>query len=353
MTVTVIGEALIDLVPGEQPSSYYSVPGGSPYNVAVGLARLGQRVSLMARLSDTAFGRLLRDHARAEGIDLGASPHAAEPTTLAVVGLDAGGQASYDFYVEGTADWQWTAEETGRTPASTAVLHFGSLASWTPPGDARILDLARTHRERGDVLVSYDPNVRPALLADHGHGQRAVERAVRLAHLVKASADDIAWLYPDHPPGEVARRWLGLGATVVVITRSASGADAYTSGGLALHRPAREVVVVDTVGAGDSFTAGLIASLIRRDRYGPADLARLPADELAGALDDAILVASINTQRRGNDPPTLADLAAAGWPIRLRRACWNNADRRYYRVAVGGHQWRACWSAGTLSSVRG
>ncbi len=309
-TITVIGEALIDLVPGEQPQTYYAVPGGSPYNVAVGLARLGQRVSLMARLSDTAFGRLLRDHARAEGIDLAAAPAAAEPATLAVVGLDARAQASYDFYVEGTADWQWTAQEIGAAPGTTAVLHFGSIASWTPPGDARIHDLARQLRERGDVLVSYDPNIRPGLLAERAHGQRAAERAVGLAHLVKASADDIAWLYPDRTPDQVARAWLGLGATVVVITRSADGADACTSGGLAVHRPGRDVAVVDTVGAGDSFTAGLIASLIRRDRHQPARLARCPAGELAAALDDAILVATLNVQRRGNDPPTLADLAA-------------------------------------------
>ncbi len=310
VTVTVIGEALIDLVPGEQPHSYYAVPGGSPYNVAVGLARLGQRVSLMARLSDTAFGRLLRDHAETEGIDLTAAPHAAEPTTLAVVGLDATAQASYDFYLEGTADWQWTASETSLAPASSAVMHFGSIASWTPPGDARILDLARAAGSRGDVLVSYDPNVRPGLLLDHDQGVVAIEGAVRLAHLVKASADDIAWLYPGLLLDDVAKRWLGLGATVVVITRSGSGASAYTAGGFSVQRPARDVVVVDTVGAGDSFTAGMIASLIRRDIYSPARLAQCPADQLAGALDDAILVASLNVRRRGNDPPTLADLAA-------------------------------------------
>ena len=288
------------------------MPGGGPYNVAVGLARLGQRVSLMARLSDTAFGRLLRSHAQTEGIDLAAAPHAAQPTTLAVVGLDGTAQASYDFYVEGTADWQWTAGETALAPASSAVLHFGSIASWTPPGDARILDLARAARSRGDMLVSYDPNVRPGLLCDHDQGVVAVEGAIRLAHLVKASADDVAWLYPGRSLDDVAKRWLRLGAAAVVITRSSSGADAYTPGGLALHRPARDVIVVDTVGAGDSFTAGLIASLIRRDLYSSARLARCPADQLAGALDDAILVASINCQRRGNDPPTLADLAAAG-----------------------------------------
>jgi fructokinase len=309
--VTVIGEALIDLVPGGQPQAYHAVPGGSPYNVAIGLARLGHQVTLMARLGDSAFGRLLRGRARAEGIDLGAAPHAAEPATLAVVSLNAEAQASYDFYLTGTADWHWTAEEIGRAPETTAVFHFGSIASWTPPGDARILALAEAMHGRGDVLISYDPNIRSQLLADHGQGQQMIERAVRLAHLVKASTDDIAWLYPGQAVPEVARRWLALGVAVVVITRSADGADAFRPGE-SVHRPARDVTVVDTVGAGDSFTAGLIASLIRRGRYTPGDLARCPGGQLSAALDDAMEVASLNCQRRGNDPPTLDDLAAAG-----------------------------------------
>jgi fructokinase len=309
--VTVIGEAIIDLLPAGPPRTFQAVPGGSPYNVAIGLARLGHHATLMARLGDTAFGRILRDHAQAEGIDLGAAPSAAEPSTLAVVSLDAEARASYDFYLDGTADWQWTSEETGRAPARAAVLHFGSIASWTPPGDARILELAGQMRGRGDVLITYDPNVRPGLLADPGHGRRVVERAIGLAHLAKASTDDIAWLYPDLTPAEVARHWLQLGATVVIITSSVDGADAYTARGWSVHRPALDVEVADTVGAGDSFTAGLIGSLLRRGQYAPADLARCPADELSGALDDAILVASVNCERRGNDPPTAADVAAA------------------------------------------
>ena len=309
--VTVIGEAIVDLLPAGPPRTFQAVPGGSPYNVAIGLARLGHHATLMARLADTAFGRILRDHAQAEGIDLRAAPRAAEPSTLAVVSLDAQARASYDFYLDGTADWQWTAEETGRAPEEAAVLHFGSIASWTPPGDARILELAQRMHGPGDVLVTYDPNVRPGLLIDHRHGQRVVERAIRLAHLSKASTDDVAWLYPDRTPAEVARHWLRLGATVVVITSSADGADAYTAQGWSVRRPALDVEVVDTVGAGDSFTAGLIGSLLRRGQHAPADLARCPADELSGVLDDAILVASLNCERRGNDPPTAADVAAA------------------------------------------
>jgi len=308
--VAVIGEAIIDLLPSGPPRTFQAVPGGSPYNVAVGLARLGHHATLMARLADTAFGRILRDHAQAEGIDLHAAPRAAEPATLAVVSLDASARASYDFYLEGTADWQWTAEETGRAPEGTAVLHFGSIASWTPPGDARIYELAHRLRGRGEVLISYDPNVRPGLLVDHRHGQRVVERALGLAHLAKASSDDIAWLYPDRTPEEVARRWLELGATVVVITSSADGAHAYTAQGWSVRRPALDVTVADTVGAGDSFTAGLIGSLIRRGQHRPADLARCPADQLSGAVDDAVLVASLNCERRGNDPPTAADVNA-------------------------------------------
>jgi fructokinase len=228
-----------------------------------------------------------------------------------VVLLDAAARASYDFYLDGTADWQWTDGETGQAPDGTAVLHFGSIASWTPPGDARILELAGRLHGGGDVLISYDPNVRPGLLMDHRHGQTVVERAIRLAHLAKASTDDVAWLYPDRKPEEVARHWLELGAEVVVITGGSDGACAYTADGRAVRRPALDVAVVDTVGAGDSFTAGLIGSLIGRGQQAPADLARCPADQLSGALDDAILVASVNCERRGNDPPTAADVAAA------------------------------------------
>ena len=265
----------------------------------------------MARLADTAFGRILREHAQAQGVDLQAAPRARQQATLAVVALDEAARASYDFYLEGTADWQWTAAETARAPEQTAVLHFGSLASWTPPGDEQVLALAGRLRARGDVLISYDPNVRPGLLADAGHGRRVIERAMGLAHLAKASTDDIAWLYPDRSPGQVAQDWLRLGAAVVVITSSSDGAEAFTAQGWSVRRPALDVAVADTVGAGDSFTAGLISSLVGRGRHTPAELARCPAGELAGALDDAILVASVNCERQGNDPPTAADVAAA------------------------------------------
>jgi fructokinase len=306
--VTVIGEALIDFVPGDRPRSFLALPGGSPFNVGIALARLGLRTALMARLGDNAFGAILRERALAEGLDLTAAPAAHEPTTLAVVSLDEQARASYDFYVQGTADWQWTADETGRVPAGTEVLHFGSLAAWTPPGDGPILALAGRLRGRGEVLVSYDPNVRPGLLGGRDQGRRRVERGVALAHLAKASAEDLDWLYPGTAFEEVARRWLGLGVTVVVITDGASGATAFTTGAPPLHRPGREVTVADTVGAGDSFTGGLIAALAGRELHRPARLAGCPPQLLGAVLDDAISVATITCERPGADPPRRAEL---------------------------------------------
>lgn len=301
--VTVIGEALIDLVPHGGPGVFLARPGGSPFNVAIGLARLGHRTSLMARLADNAFGRLLRDHVVAEGVDLSGAPRPTEPTTLAVVSLDAGAQATYDFYSRDTADWQWTAEEIARVPDGTTVLHFGSLASWTPPGADHIHAAADALRRRGDALVSYDPNVRPALLGEPEHARWLVERGVGAAHLVKASREDVEWLYPALGIEKIAAGWLGLGPALVVITDGADGAHLFRTGDDPVSRAGRPARVVDTVGAGDAFTAGLLGALVRRDLHTPERIRRSSPALLAAAVDDAILVAALTCERVGADPP--------------------------------------------------
>ncbi|HEX6450307.1 MAG TPA: carbohydrate kinase [Trebonia sp.] len=307
--MTVIGEALIDLVPGDGPGRYEARPGGSPFNVAVALARLEHRVTLMARLADNPFGRLLREHATAERIDLGHAPAAAEPTTLAVVGLDREGRATYDFYLEGTADWQWSADEIARVPGDTAVFHMGSLAAWTPPGDARIYDAAVGLRRDGRTLVSYDPNVRPALLGDPGQARALVERSVGAAHLVKASREDVEWLYEGAGLQEVSRRWLGLGALLVVITDGPDGAHMFRTGSDPAHRPGLRVQVADTIGAGDAFTAALLGGLALRGLHAPEQLRRCSPDLLAETVDEAVLVSALTCERVGADPPTRAELA--------------------------------------------
>lgn len=301
--VTVIGEALIDLVQLDMPGDYRARPGGSPFNVAVGLARLGHRTALMARLADNTFGRMLRAHAAAEGIDLTCAPAAAEPTTLAVVSMDPEGRASYDFYLDGTADWQWTDAETSRIPQDTGVLHFGSVASWTPSAAEHIHTAVQRLRAGGTTLISYDPNVRPALLSDPARGRRAVERSVATAHLVKASREDVEWLYPDAPVERIAAHWRELGALLVVITDGPDGAQAFHARAGSLYRPGRKVTVVDTVGAGDAFTAGLLGALLRHGLHTPQTLATADPGVLAIAVDDAILVSALTCERLGADPP--------------------------------------------------
>jgi len=310
--VTVIGEALIDLTPHHDPGVpglYRARPGGSPFNVAVGLARLGRHTVLMARLADDTFGRILRGHAAAEGVDLAFSPHAAEPTTLAVVSLDADARANYDLYLQGTADWQWTAAETARVPGDTAVLHVGSIASWTPPGDEQIYALTAAWHARAQVLVSYDPNVRPALLGEPGRARLLVERYASVAHIVKASSEDVGWLYPGTDIEQVAVRWIELGTVIVVITDGAHGAYLFRDGSAPMHRPGRRVDVADTVGAGDAFTAGLLDAFLRRGLECPDLVRRSSPAVLSAALDEAILISALTCERVGADPPTAGELS--------------------------------------------
>jgi fructokinase len=311
--VTVIGEALIDLAPDGLPGMYRAHPGGSPFNVAVGLARLGNRTALMARLADSGFGRMLRGAATAEGIDLEAAPHATQPTTLAVVSFEDETQATYEFYLEGTADWQWTTAELGRLRPDAEVLHFGSIASWTAPGSERIDVLVSEVHATGRVLVSYDPNVRPPVVGARARARELVERSVRHAHVVKASREDIDWLYPGRSVDEISAQWNARGAALVVVTDGSRGATAYRAGAEPLHRPGRAVKIVDTIGAGDAFTAGMLSGLMRRGLHVPARVADLSDAVLADILDEAVLISSVTCERAGADPPRLR-AAPAGDP---------------------------------------
>ena len=301
--LTVIGEALVDLVPGDHPGHYQARPGGSPLNVAVGLARLGHRTALMARLADDTFGRQLRAYAVAEGLDLAHAPHAGEPTTLAVVGLDSSAQASYDFYAAGTADWQWTDAELARIPRETSVLHVGSLASWTSPGDLRVHAAAAALRREGNVVVSYDPNVRQDLLGEPTRARPLIERFASVAHIVKASREDIDWLYPGAGPEQVSDRLLDLGALLVVITDGPRGAHLFRAGHSPVSCQGLQVKVADTIGAGDAFTAGLLGGLSRRGLLAPGNLLRWPSELLAETAAEAVLISALTCERVGADPP--------------------------------------------------
>ncbi|HTZ44359.1 MAG TPA: carbohydrate kinase [Jatrophihabitans sp.] len=309
--VCVLGEALIDLVhSGSDPDgtdTYRAHPGGSPFNVAVGLARLGQHSQLLARLSGDAFGRQLRAHAERNSVDLSLAIAAPEASTVAVVSLDADRNAAYDFYRTGTADWQWTAAELARVPAGLGWVHTGSLASWLDPGASVVEAWLAGLPER--TVISYDPNIRPALLGDRDAAVARIERLVALSTVVKASAEDLAWLYPDRDVPSTLRHWRSLGPAAVVVTDGGRGAQAIGADDRPVTVPGRAVEVADTVGAGDAFMAGLIHAL--KESGLVADGGRPTGEQLRPAVERAVLVAALTVARAGANPPTAAELAAA------------------------------------------
>jgi fructokinase len=309
--IVVVGEALIDLVDPGDDSPALAHSGGSPLNVAVGLARLGQSARFVGRFSHDPFGTVLRGHATRSGVDVTSAVTDTRPSTIALVHL-RGGIADYEFFVDGTADFAWTDAELAACAGDPAILHFGSLASWLPPGDTAIARFVADRRARGGVLISYDPNVRPGLQPDPDAARAAVESTLASTHLVKASAEDLRWLYGDRSEAAVAQAWLALGPTLLVVTHGGEGSWAYATGTAPVHRPVPAVAVVDTVGAGDAFMSGLLDGLVRTGATTPSGLADVVTDpdRLAAVLDRAALIAAITCTRAGADPPRLADVDA-------------------------------------------
>jgi fructokinase len=310
--ILVLGEAVVDLV--RQPGGdFRPLLGGSPLNVAVGLGRLGRPTRLYARISGDPFGAMFRAHLAESDVDDAGLVAASEPSTLAVATIDAGGSPRFDFWAEGTADWAWTPEEllAPPLPAGALALHTGSLALEVAPGRDVITDLLRREHERGQLTVSYDPNLRLTRRGPHAEGVARIEATLPLADLVKVSSEDLAWLYPDADPAGIAERWLESGPGLVVVTLGGDGSLARAAGGAAVRLPAREVTVVDAVGAGDAFTSGLLDALAGTDLLGPGSRARLAAADdatLRTALDHAGAVAAYTCTRPGADPPRPADL---------------------------------------------
>jgi fructokinase len=331
--LSVLGELVVDLLPvpeagagpeGTSPQ-YVARPGGNALNVAVAAGRLEVPVRLLARLGTGPLAPHLRRHAELSGVDTGGFVDAAEPVSVAVVGLAADGSADYGFHVLGAADWQWTDQELARVvPEQAAVLHVGSISSWTEPGSDAIARL--TERLHADgVLISVDPNIRP-MLADGPVGgtlgnsaprvRERLDRLVALADVVKVSAEDLAWLEPDtgtdaHALDDAAFRWAARGPALVLVTDG--------GGPLRIARPGRpvlrleppKVTVADTVGAGDSLAAGLLTALLEAGLTSRSGLQGLDDEQLLVLATDAALVAALTCTRVGADPPTRAELDAA------------------------------------------
>ncbi|HKA48144.1 MAG TPA: carbohydrate kinase [Candidatus Dormibacteraeota bacterium] len=328
--IVVCGEALIDMIPGKGGSArirrrpeasgtpivtragaadeYVPTPGGSPFNLAIGLARLGTPVSFLSRLSRDRYGELLLNRLLAEGVDARFLQRGPEPTTVAFV-LDKPGREPQFRFSEQGADRNLTSADIPQAfPPEVLGIHFGSISLVLEPV-ASTLEACMA-REKGRRLISLDPNVRPALIPDRAEYRRRLEGWLHFTDLAKVSRADLGWLYPRQQPELVARRWLELGPAFVVVTCGADGCSGLTRS-RTVNVPALRMEVKDTVGAGDSFTAGLLAWLYQRRALAPRLLAALSDQELGAALGYAAAAAALTCGRAGADPPDAVEVEAA------------------------------------------
>lgn len=310
----VIGECVADIVrsPGHPDRTH---PGGSPANVAYGLARLGRPTALLTQLGDDPTGELIGAHLRSAGVRVLTDGQPAAATPTAVVTLDERGHAHYDF------DVRWTLAPVASLPAGVRHVHLGSIGASAEPGAAAALDAAV--RLRPEATVSYDPNMRPALVGGHASALARAEACVEVSDLVKASDEDLAWLYPGEAPHTVAARWLERGPGVVFVTHGGEGAVAYTRDGAVSCAPV-PTPVADTVGAGDAFMSAVLDALAglglvgRPGRDALAGTGRSTggpggpdAGVLAAVLRRAATAAALTVARPGANPPDRAELDAA------------------------------------------
>lgn len=308
--IVVAGEALIDLAPRDE--LLLPLAGGSPYNVAVGLGRLGRATRYLGGLSRDAFGQRMADRLAAEDVDLSLAPRFDEPSTLAVVHLDADGRASYGFYLDGTAAALLDADHLPALPEGASLhVSLGAIGfAHAPTGRALAALLAR---EAGQRLTSLDPNIRPLVFEQAGGVAPYAEQVAEVVSslgLVKVSDEDLELLHPGSSWHDAAATWAASGPALVVVTRGPDGAVALTADGRELTVPGERVEVVDTVGAGDAFTSGLLAWLDREGVTDRAGLAALDDAALEAALRYARHVAAITCTRAGSDPPRADEVDA-------------------------------------------
>jgi fructokinase len=300
------GEALVDFVPieGSRPG-YQPVPGGSSYNTSVALSRLGVPVGFFSKISTDFFGEMLVKYLQSNEVDTGQVLRSDEPTTLAFVSLPEGEGAEPQFaiYANGAADRSLRVEELpGELPLAVHHLHFGSISLVLEPGASAHERLME--REKTRCSLSLDPNIRPALIPDRQAYRRRFESWLEMVNIVRLSLADLEWLYPDQQAEAIARSWVEGGLSICVLTKGSQGALAFTSDGSRAEVRAPAIQVVDTVGAGDTFAASVLAYLYEAGRLGDKErISGMGENELQECLAFASQAAAINCTRPGADPP--------------------------------------------------
>ena len=296
------GEALIDMLPrkttaGEDAFAPYA--GGAVFNTAIALGRLGAPAGFLTGLSTDMFGEMLHKSLTESGVDCDLAVLSDRPTTLAFVQLVAG-QASYAFYDENTAGRMIAPGDLPDLPDKVEALFFGGISLVGNPCGATYEALQA--REAKSRVTMIDPNVRPGFIDDGPAYRARIDRMIGLADLVKLSDEDLHWLYGNGSLDDLAQSVLARGPSAIFVTEGAKGATAYT----ASHKvevAATKVEVADTVGAGDTFNAGILAALFRAGVLNRAALAKLDDNTLRAALDLGVRVAAVTVSRAGANPP--------------------------------------------------
>jgi fructokinase len=303
----VCGEALFDFFSEEDPSgqaskvNYKAIAGGSPFNVAVGLRRLGIEAALFGGVSTDFLGRRLLQVLRDEGVNAQFLVEFAAPTTLAMVAVGADGSPQYSFRGEGCADRQLTRAHLPNLGDEVRGLHVGSFSLVVQPiGDTL---LALVQRESGKRLISLDPNVRLNPQPDIQLWRDRVAELVKHADLIKVSDEDLHLLYPDQSPESVLEGWLQHRCQLVFLTRGSNGASVFSRQHGHWSKPAVKVVMADTVGAGDTFQAALIAWLTEQQLDSVEGLQHLTRAQIDAMLGFAIRAAALTCGKTGPDLP--------------------------------------------------
>ncbi|MFA7416395.1 MAG: carbohydrate kinase [Rhizobium sp.] len=296
------GEALIDMLPrettlGEKGFAPYA--GGAIFNTAIALGRLGTATGFFTGLSDDMMGDILRETLKSSHVDLSYCATHSRPTTIAFVKL-VEGQATYAFYDENTAGRMITENDLPVLGEDCEALHFGAISLIPEPCGSTYEALMR--REHHRRVISLDPNIRPGFIKDKPAHMARLNRMAAMADIVKFSDEDLAWFGIEGAPGDQARHWLDVGAKLVVITRGADGATGYTRD-FSVSVPSERVTVVDTVGAGDTFDAGILASLKMQGLLTKAKVAALDEQSVRNALALGARAAAVTVSRAGANPP--------------------------------------------------
>ena len=296
------GEALIDMLPrtttlGEDAYAPYA--GGAIFNTAIALGRLGVPAAFFTGLSDDMMGDILRRTLAESGVDYSYCATLSRPTTVAFVKL-VDGHATYAFYDEGTAGRMITEADLPALGEDCEALHFGAISLIPEPcGSTYEALLRREHEKR---VISLDPNIRPGFIKDQDAHMGRIRRMAAMADIVKFSDEDLAWFGLEGDEDALARHWLHHGAKLVVVTRGAQGAVGYTAS-QKVTVPSERVTVVDTVGAGDTFDAGVLAALKMQNLLTKQQVANLSEDQIAKVLALGAKAAAVTVSRAGANPP--------------------------------------------------